>query len=265
MVKFKFSNIVDTAFISVVTFLIIFAWIQFFIKNLLLSIMVSAVLAIGIIFLIRWFKLRKYSSTQAKVNRNSNLELFKLAISTMSSTKLGSIIKKLLPNKYFPRTNKGDINFIKDNSTHSFTFYYSNELTEPKLLELIKTKPAQNLTIFCLNYTQEVKSIATAFKNKNITLVSIEQLFDIFNSKNIQVDTSHIDLTKHKITFKQMLKSATSRNKSKSYFTCGIILLLTSLIIPYKIYYVIFSSILFALSLLCRFKPTPKFNDSIFD
>ena len=49
------------------------------------------------------------------------------------------------------------------------------------------------------------------------------------------------------------------------YFISGLILLLTSLIIPYKIYYVVFSSILFLLSLICRLRPKNKINKSIFD
>jgi len=265
MSRFKFVNIVDTIFISLATLLIIFAWIQFFIKNFLLSLLLSTALSIGVLFIIRYFKSKKYSNQQTKLNQLSNLEIFKLAILTMPSTKLATIIKKLLPYKYLPHTNKGDINFTKNNTTNTFTFYYSNDLNEPKLLELIKTKPAQNLTIFCLNYSQEVKTIATAFKNKHIELINIEQLFDIFNTKNISLDTSHIDLTKHKITLKEILKNTISRNKSKGYFISGLVLLLTSLIIPYRIYYVVFSSILFILSLICRFKPVPKFNKSIFD
>lgn len=265
MSRFKFINILDTIFISVAIFLIVFAWLQFFIKNLILSLFASTIVAIAIIMLIRWVKTRKYNNHQNKLKNASNLICFKLAIQTMPNTKLCMLIKKLIPSKYIPRINKGDIHYVKDNISHTFTFYYSGQLDEAKLLDLIKTKPCTNLSIFCTSYSQDIKTIANAFKNKNISLISLEQLYDIFNNKNISIDTSHIDINKHKISIKEILKNSISRNKSKGYFISGLVLLFTSIIIPYKIYYVIFSSILLTLSLICRLKPTPKINKSIFD
>ncbi len=265
MSKFKFVNIIDTIFISVAIFFIIFAWIQFFLKNFMLSLMLGTVLSLGLILLIRHFKLKKYTSAQINNSQKFNLATFKLVIQTTPTSKLTTIIKQLLPSKYAPKSIKGDITFIKNDIKNVFAFYYSSELTEYKLLDIIKNKPAQHLTIFCSSYSQDVKIIAGAFKNIQIDLVNLEQLFEIFNSYNIKLDTSHIDLNKHKITIKELLKTSISRNKSKPYFISGLVLLFTSLIIPYRIYYVVFSSILFALSLVCRFKPTSKINYSIFD
>lgn len=265
MSKFKFVNIIDTVFISIATFLIFFAWVQFFVKNFLLSILIGSILSISVILILRWFKLKKSYSTQAKVAHNTNLICFKLAIQTMPTTKLSTLIKKQLSPNYLPKINKGDINFVKNNISYTYTFYYASELTESKLLEIIKTKPAKNITIFCSNVTQDVKTLALAFKNKQIQIITLEQLFEIFNSKNISIDTSHIDLNKHKITLREILKNSISRNKSKGYFISGLVLLFTSIIIPYKIYYVVFSSALFTLSLVCRLRPTVKSNHSIFD
>lgn len=265
MSKFKFVNIIDTVFVSVATFFIVFAWIQFFVKALMLSLLLSIIITISILFVFRWLKTKKYNTKQNQLNTSSRLAHFKLGIQTMPSTQLTALLKKVLPSHYLPKINKGDINFIKDNNNHTFTFYYSGELNEAKLLELIKTKKTNNLTIFCSNYNNDVKLIANAFKNKHISLISLDQLFEIFNSKNIEIDTSHIDLNKHKITLKEIIKNSISRQKSKGYFISGLILLFTSLIIPYKIYYVVFSSILFLLSLLCRLKPSHKFDGSIFD
>ena len=265
MSKFKFVNIVDIIFISVATFLIIFAWIQFFIKKFILSLVISAILAIGIIMLLKWLKNRKYLANQARINKSSQFALFKLAIQTMPTTKLATLIKKQLPAKYLAKITKGEIHFIKGNTLNTFIFYYENELTELKLLDVIKTHTATNLVVFCSTFKDSVVPITRAFKNKNIQLIDLEHLFEIFNTKNITVDTSNIDLNKHKITIKEILKNSLSRQKSKGYFISGLVLLFTSLIIPYKIYYVVISSILFMLSLACRFKPLPKINSSIFD
>ncbi len=265
MSKFKFVNIIDTAFLSVLTFLIIFAWVQFFLRNLALSLFVSAILAIALMLGIRWFKSRKYSASQQIIANNSNLIKFKLAVQTMPSAKLCAIIKKLIPQQYLAHTSKGDIIFTKNNQQYTFTFYYSAPLNDTKLLELIKTKTTANLVIFCSAYDKDAQMIASAFKNKKVELINLEQLYQIFNQNSISINTDHIDLNKTKITLKELLKNSVSRDKAKGYFVSGLVLLFTSIIIPYRIYYVVFSSILFLLSLICRLKPTTPVNHSLFD
>ncbi len=264
MSKFKIVNIVDIIFISIAVLLIIFAWVQFFIKNLILSLIISAILATCTILLMRWLKSRKYNTIQSKIIKNDNFNKFRLSILTIPISKISTMVKTLIPKEYNPHITKGDINFVKNDMSNTFTFCFSN-LSEDKLLELIKTKSTTNLTIFCNTFDEKFTYITKAFKNRTINIITLEQLFDIFNDNNIEIDTSNINLTNTKTTFKQMLKKSISRNKSKGYFISGLVLLFTSIIIPFRLYYVIFSSILFALSLICRFKPTPKINKSIFN
>ncbi|MFQ6723965.1 MAG: hypothetical protein ACLRFE_01340, partial [Clostridia bacterium] len=116
MSKFKFINIVDIIFISLITFLIVLAWIQFFVKNLMISIIISALLSISILILLRWMKFKKHLAQQHKLVSSTQLVTFKLAIQTMPQSKLNLIIKKLLPSKYNPKIYKGDIIFNKNNS-----------------------------------------------------------------------------------------------------------------------------------------------------
>jgi len=265
MSKFKFINIVDVIFLSILTFFIIFAWVQFFLKNFLLSLFVSAILACSVMLIVKHIKSRKYSSKQQSLANTSNLTRFKLAIQTMQTSKLVSIIKKLIPSKYLPKTTNNDIYFKKNESEHIFTFYYSAPLNDSKVLDIIKNKKADNIIIFCSTFDKDAKLVSSAFKNKKIELINLEQLYQLFNSKNIEIDTKNIDLNKSKISFKEIIKNSLSRKKSKGYFISGLILLFTSIIIPYRLYYVLFSSALFLLSLLCRVQPAEQINHSIFD
>lgn len=265
MSRFKFINIVDLLFISILIFLIIFAWIQFFLKNIILSIFVSIILALSFIIILRYFALKKNKLNIAKKQYTNDLSRFKLAIQTMSLSNIARIIKKIIPTKYAPHIIKGDIFFTRDNILNLFTFYYDDLLTEPKLLQLIKTKQCEHLTIFCIDHSQEILATSKSFKNKTITLVNLEQLYNIFTSHNIDIDMSNIDISNPKISMRNILKNSISRNKSKGYFISGLILLLTSLIVPFKLYYVIISSVLLTLSLICRFHRTQKTPTSIFD
>lgn len=265
MSKFKFINLVDTLFLSISTFFITFAWVQFFAKNLIISLIFSAFLTCAILFVLLYLKSKKISASHQLTEQNKNLTLFKLAIQTMPNIKLTSNIKKLLPATYQPKCKTGDIYFIKNGITHIITFCFDENLTQTRLLEIVKTKQVDYISIIYLNLNSDVEHISKAFKDKKIELISLDSLFKIFNQKNIIIDTSNIDLSKHKITLKELLKNILARNKSKGYFISGLILLFTSIIIPYKIYYVVFSSILFVLSILCRFKPKGKNSSTIFD
>lgn len=183
----------------------------------------------------------------------------------MSNAKLIDIVKQLLPENCTIKTNKGDISYTKDNINHLITFLFSSELNEAKLLDIIKTKQCEHLVVICSNVNAEAQNVAKAFKNRRIDLINLEQLFELCNNKNIAIDTSYINLDKHKITLKEIFKNSLSRNKSKGYFISGLVLLFISIIIPFKIYYVVFSTILFILSAVCRFKPVAVVDKSIFD
>lgn len=254
MSKFKFINIVDTFFIALVTMLIIFVWLQFFIKNIALSLILSSILSIAVIYLFHSIKSKKQIKKFKTASKSTSILKFKLAIQTMPQVKLLQLIKQLVPNKYETKTIKGDMIITKKGIPHIFTTHFNSELTEPKLLEIIKTKQYDNITIFCISFDSNLPSICQTLKNKSINLINLDQLYVLFEQNNITIDTSNIDLNKHKITLTEILKKALSRNKSKGYFISGLVLLFTSLIIPYKIYYVVFSSVLFILSLICRLK-----------
>jgi len=265
MSKFKFINLVDYVFLLFTIFLIVFAWVQYFVRNILFSFLISAFITLAIMWIIGWFKCKKRTLSQNQIEENKSLSLFKLAIQTLPNSKLTSLIKLLLPIDIQIKTSKGDILFEKENISHLITFQFAEDLTESKLLEIIKQKSATHLTIIGTNFNPEVQTLSKAFTNKTIELISLEQLFKICNNKNIKLDTSNIDINNPKTSIKELFKNSLSRNKSKGYFISGLVLLFTSLIIPYKVYYVMFSSILFVLSILCRFKPKSKASSTIFN
>lgn len=266
MSKFRFVNIIDTFFIYSATALIIFAWLQFFIKNIIFSLIISLILSVAIIYTLHHLKAKKQLNISNQVNKTAEMLKLKLTIQTMPVRKVLTFICKLIPSQYTCRIVKDNITFIRDGSTRLFTTYFNSELTEPALLEIIKNRQSDHITVFCISFNSELKSLCKTFKNKYIQLIDFEQLYNLFAQNNISIDTSNIDLSKHKITVKEILKGAVARNKSKGYFISGLVILFTSIIIPYKIYYVVFSTILFTLSLVCRLKPaTQNRNTTIID
>lgn len=255
----------DIVFISIAIFLIVFAWLQFFLKNILLSLFASIFVSIGIMLLLRLIFNKKHSLAQNALLKQDNMVKFKLAIQTMSNTKLTQLIKKLIPKHYLPISKNGDIVFTKNGHTHLITFCFSTELSDGKVLDLIKTKKSSNLIIVCGSVLPSIKSIIKAFVDTKITIITLDDLYEICEENNVVVDTSNINLNKPKLTFKNLLKNSISREKSKGYFISGLVLLFTSIIIPYSVYYVVFSTALLTLSLICRLQPKTQHKHNVFD
>lgn len=255
MSKFKFVNILDLVFISVGILLIFFAWINFFIRNIFLALLCSALLSGLTVAIITYFKIKKTNKAILQFTHQQALEKFKFAIQSASSQKLISILKQLIPKNCPIKIKQGNIFFTSDEKENVFIPFYSQDLNDNLLLNLIKNINVSNITIFCSNYSKEAKYISSIFNNKTITLISLDELYKLTIQKKIKVDTENINLSKPKISVKDILKNSIKKDKSKGYFISGLVLLFTSLIIPYKIYYVIFSSILILLSIICKFKP----------
>lgn len=263
MSKFRLINILDIIFITIASFLLVFAWVQFFLRNLIFSLLISAIITSSMLITIKLIKSKHLSRLQNKTRLEADILKFKLTIQTLPSTKFAQLIKKIIPKDLDPHIQKGDIIFTNNNFPTTCT--YASDLNINTLLKIIKEKPTNSLIIFCPDYSQDVKHISTSFQNKSIKLVKLDELYPIFNQHNIQIDTSNINLHKCKLTLKEIALNAISRDKSKGYFISGIILLFTSIIIPFKIYYVIFSTILMSLSIICRFRTKPKTSKNFFD
>jgi len=61
-----------------------------------------------------------------------------------------------------------------------------------------------------------------------------------------------------KLNFKTILKNFIQPKKSKQFFWCGFVLIFSSIILPFKTYYLIFGSLFLLASIAC--KVIPKFK-----
>ncbi len=88
--------------------------------------------------------------------------------------------------------------------------------------------------------------------NLDIEIIDKFKLYEIFQSNNININYSFLNVPKKKFDFKKLLKKLFQKEKAKSYFFCALILLFSSLVLPYHFYYLIFGTLLIVFSLVCR-------------
>ena len=95
----------------------------------------------------------------------------------------------------------------------------------------------------------------------SILLITKEKLFiDYFSKYQIYPDESKINTSITKLKFKDILNGLFIPEKAKSYFFCGLILIFSSIILPYHLYYIIFGSLLLIFSIICKILPKIRQN-----
>ena len=102
MSKFKVINLIDKLFITCATFLIIYAWINFYLRDLWTTFILSLIFTFAILFVFSYFLNKK--QTRINLNKkqleeiNTQFYVFKL---NSTNQKL-NLLKEILSKEYKP-------------------------------------------------------------------------------------------------------------------------------------------------------------------
>ncbi|MFQ6752173.1 MAG: hypothetical protein ACLRFL_01225 [Clostridia bacterium] len=257
MSKFRIINLIDKLFISITTFLIIFAWINFYIRSLWTSFIFSLIFSASILFLLNYLINKKRTKTNQKKENiakiNDNFLYFFL---TPYEEKL-KLLHSILSIDYSSNLKHNMLTYTKDNQKHLLIVSKNfNKLTNSDTLELIqeyRDLDCEVIDIICSEFESNINT--KIFKNKEINLINKTKLYnDFFEKYNTFPTSENIDKNVNKLTLKSILKNFFLPQKAKSYFFCGLLLIFSSLIIPYNAYYIIVGSMLLTFSLICKLR-----------
>ena len=261
MTKFKFISLIDKLFITCATFLLIYAWINFYIRDLWITFILSLIFSSASLYVFYFFINKK--QTQQNLNKkqieniNLNFYVFKL---TPTKQKL-AILKEILKD-YNPTIKNSTLIYETNNKKIMLVLATKYETIDNKILLNIVDEFCDELIdeihIIC---GEAVSNINTQlFTNKEIKFITKKTLYlDYFLKHNIFPDQTNINLKTTKLTFNHIIKNMFIPSKAKGYFFCGFVLIFSSIILPYHFYYLIVGSILLMFSLICNL--LPKFKD----
>ena len=261
MSKFWIVNLIDKIFVSVAIFLIVFAWINFYVKDLWVTFATSLIFSFAIVFLLYYF-LGKRQEKQALTKKEIN-EMNKcfLAFRLMKKSKQLNLIKHLI----FAEYNLNEGNILSTNKKLSFKDGEKNHLvilatdilkiTDNDLINLLNENYDAKYDCFDI-FCNEVAVInAELLKDKKITFINHKTLYEKLKTYNLCPDTENLSPSATKFRFKDFAKTMFLPNKARSYFLCGLILIFSSIIIPYHFYYIIFGSMLMLFAIICKILP----------
>lgn len=263
MSKFKIVNLFDKIFVSVSIFLIIYAWLNFYIRNLFSTFILSLIFSSAIIFVLYYFLNKKQE--RVKLSKKSTDEMNKSFLSfrlTPKKEKL-DLLYQIFSREYETKLDNGILSYVKDDKKHIVLIAtHIDRINENELINLVDEFVNLNfdvIDIICQDVSQNINS--NIFIDKKIVFLTKEKLYtDYFSKYSIFPDDSKIDTSITKLKFRDILKNFFLHEKARSYFFCGLILIFSSIILPYHIYYILFGSTLLIFAIVCKLLPKIKKN-----
>ncbi len=260
MSKFKIVNLIDKIFVSIAVFLLAYAWINFYLRDLILTFFISLIVSFCTVFLLYYFIGKKESKKNATKKESENFSKTILAFRVLSKEDKKKILIQIIEKNAWKIIDSENLIFLKDGKNCQFIIATHLKINNESLINLIdefRTDKVDKMFVICDDYAQNIKT--NILKNLEIVLIDSKKFYYEFLLKNdINVDTGNLDFSVTKFKFKDFLYAMFLPNKARSYFLCGLVLIFSSIILPYHTYYLIFGSIFLMFAIICKL--IPKFS-----
>lgn len=263
MSKFKIVNLLDKIFISVSIFLIIYAWLNFYIRDLWTTFILSLIFSSAIIFVLYYFLNKKQEKVKLNKKNTERMNKSFLAFRLSPRKEKLNLLYQIFSKESEVKLNDGILSYMKDNKKHIVLIAtHIDRINENELINLIDgiiNLDFDVIDVICQDVNQNINS--NIFIDKSILFLTKEKLYiDYFSKYSIFPNDSNINVNITKLKFKDILNNFFLPEKAKSYFFCGLILIFSSIILPYHIYYILFGSALLIFSIVCKLLPKIKKN-----
>lgn len=256
----------DSITILAVGFVVMFAWVRFYSKDAVLSAVIAGIVSGTICFLINRFSDKKERKKLGSKTDKKNAEILGLNLLGASNEEVLDFITKVLNNndctvKKYQNYLEMEYNSSQNDmhsTTHSTLICPIFHKIQIELNDLILAlKIARNLgknsiNIYGIDTSPEAKNFASKIKNFDIKFFDQYDLYS--TSQHIHPPVS-LNTETAKITFHDCLKFALQKTRARNYLLFGLILIITSFLVPYKIYYLVIGSLLCLTALAVRLLP----------
>jgi len=257
MSKYKLVNVFDKIFVNSAIFLIIYAWINFYLKNLWVTFILSLIFTSATVFIIHYISNKKQNAKilnkKDEFEINKNFYAFKL---TNKQEKL-ILLNKIINLEHKTTLKENYILFTKNNEKHIMILATEFNVVDDKILiNLLESFNLENIDAINVVCESSVVQNNKIFKNKKINFITKKILyFDYFFKHKIYPDCSELNMEKQKFNIKTLALNLFVPQKAKSYLFCGSILIFSSIILPYNYYYIIVGSMLLMFGIICKLLP----------
>lgn len=244
-------------------FMLSFVWTRYFIKNLTVALLSATLITLCLDFLLRLFNKSRNKKNILATSEKDLIESCALAFLFNDDKGNIDFFSKLLKHEQKDFEKKSRYIVIKncDNKQILLPFFTFNKFSADDLICCInqtKKENAQKL-IICTN---EIDSSTTRLASKisvNVIILDKESIYEKLLKPNNSFPEKKVEITNTaKMKLQDFLAYALCKKRTRGYLLASFVILLSSFIVRYNIYYVIFSTVLLLLSLVSF--TNPKFN-----
>jgi len=119
MSKYRIINLFDKIFISVAVFLLVYAWLIFFIRNLFITFFLSLIFSASIVFVLFYILSKKQSKKTMAKNHIKDMEEKFLAFRLLNKKEQLLFMCTLLKSEKNLKFNKTNLTFKRDEKTYT--------------------------------------------------------------------------------------------------------------------------------------------------
>lgn len=257
MKKLRIGKIFDFVFGATFLFLMCFVWVRYFLHDFWITILLTGVITFLTIAIYHFFSKKKYDKHLLTEKEMQNASAISAKFLLMTKQE---VLKEFCTclNKKYKTEIKSDYIVINNNILRPL--FFCGTVTDKDVIEsYTKTKniKADKLILVC----KKADDISKAFA-KNITdkKVLILEEFDAYENiyKPLNFEVPYFESTKKRKKTIDYLSFALCKARTKNYILVSAFLLISSFVLRYNIYYIVFASITTMLGLYSYFNK--KFN-----
>ena len=254
MTKTKLAIILDNFFITITLFVVLFLWINKYLKNAVLTFIICILLSFFIYFALFKHSLKKFNILFLK---NKELKFAEKCFNSLLFSDSKSTIdyfEKLLNAKCIEKNiYKNDYSFFYVNvksTLSSFDFIKANEF-------YLESKSDLPLCFLCQNHDTAFSELI-AGSAVHYDVYPSNEVYLLMKSQNyypVLKEEKPNKFAKLKLAKNKALGSL-SRKHFKSFFLSGQSLILISIFFPFSSHYLFFGTLLLIFSIVCLFRKT---------
>lgn len=264
MKNFKFAKIIDLVFINFLVFLIIFAWLRFLTKKILISIILSLILLFLFNFIKFFFGKAKEDKIKVSKTLEQDIESYNLTLLSNESKENLMFFKSILKDKNAEILHEQNLilyDEIFQSTTQKFALcpmYFESELKYDMALKYISfaiKNKAKSIYICCNICPQKTKIMLENIKNLKVLVLDKNLVYtNIFKAHNYYPEIKLEFKKSKKLKLKEIINISFDKSRARGYFLSGLFIFFCSFFVRYNFYYVFMSSLLFLFALLSKTK-----------
>jgi len=236
----KLSSISNLLARSFIVFILAYLWLSFYLKSIFLVFAISFVIMLAVNYLFVLLRKRKNARAALTREQQQHMRAVMLQLKFMSREKARALFKKAFT--------------ALDKEVNNFYPLFNIEVATSDIIKCLRYARKEGAVyIASEKFSPDVVAFAKALQ-KEIVLLDAAAVYEQILSPADTFPEVTVELkAREKLTWRELRQMVFRRTKVRPYIIIGIVILLTSFIVSFSIYYIAMATLLFSFALISLF------------